>query len=94
MQENSIIFTVVDSPTHGSIEHLQNSVWGPTTVFSMDEIYENKVSYLHDGSESFIDKFTFTVSDGTNSRFAISDREDSAAMPVEQSTPLVNKIFD
>ncbi|KAL5018413.1 hypothetical protein ScPMuIL_004135 [Solemya velum] len=37
----------------------------------MEDIYENRVSYQHDGSETVEDNFSFTVSDGTNRMFAM-----------------------
>lgn len=39
----------------------------------MEDIYQNRVSYSHDGSNSLTDRFTFTVSDGTNPFFIIEE---------------------
>jgi hypothetical protein len=39
----------------------------------MEDIYQNRVSYSHDGSNSLKDRFTFTVSDGTNPFFIIEE---------------------
>lgn len=39
----------------------------------MDDIYQNRISYHHDGSNSLKDRFTFTVGDGTNMFFIIEE---------------------
>ncbi|TNM90094.1 hypothetical protein fugu_004328 [Takifugu bimaculatus] len=39
----------------------------------MDDIYQNRVSYNHDGSNSLKDRFTFTVADGTNLLFVVDE---------------------
>lgn len=39
----------------------------------MDDIYQNRISYNHDGSNSLKDRFTFTVGDGTNMFFIIEE---------------------
>ncbi len=41
----------------------------------MDDIYQNRISYNHDGSNSLKDRFTFTVGDGTNMFFIIEEGE-------------------
>lgn len=39
----------------------------------MDDIYQNRISYNHDGSNLLKDRFTFTVADGTNLLFMVDD---------------------
>ena len=93
LQEGSLIFTIVDPPEHGTIEHLEHNKWDSTGVFSMAEIYDNKVSYLHDGSETTTDRFTFTVTDGTNDEFAVVDNTGATEILVEHSDPVVIFFF-
>lgn len=74
LQAESIMFTVVQSPRHGLIERTSNGHhYHQATTFTMDDIYQNRISYSHDGSNSLKDRFTFTVSDGTNPFFIMED---------------------
>ncbi|KFU86504.1 Extracellular matrix protein FRAS1, partial [Chaetura pelagica] len=70
----SVTFTIVQPPRHGLIERTSKGQrYRPATTFTMDDIYQNRVSYSHDGSNSLQDGFTFTVSDGTNPFFIMED---------------------
>lgn len=74
LQAESIVFTVVQAPRHGAIERTGNGQhYRQTSSFTMDDIYQNRISYNHDGSNSLKDRFTFTVADGTNLLFVVDD---------------------
>lgn len=74
LQAEFIIFTVVQAPRHGTIERTGNGQhFRQTSSFSMDDIYQNRISYNHDGSNSLKDRFTFTVADGTNLLFMVDE---------------------
>ncbi|KAJ7411871.1 hypothetical protein BTVI_48371 [Pitangus sulphuratus] len=98
----SVTFTVVQPPRHGLIERSSNSGQRhqQATTFTMGDIYQNRISYSHDGSNSLRDRFTFTVSDGTNPFFLVEDggkKVVTAApqhfqvdiLPVDDGTPKV-----
>lgn len=73
-QANAITFRVVQPPRHGMIERTSRGQHTRlATSFTMEDIYQNRVSYSHDGSNSLKDRFTFTVSDGTNPFFIIEE---------------------
>ncbi|XP_048099370.1 extracellular matrix protein FRAS1 [Alosa alosa] len=73
-EEDSITFTVVQPPRHGTIERTNNGQhYRQTSTFTMDDIYQNRISYNHDGSNSLKDRFTFTVADGTNMFFLVEE---------------------
>ncbi|XP_030272850.1 extracellular matrix organizing protein FRAS1 isoform X1 [Sparus aurata] len=73
-EAESIIFAVVQAPRHGTIERTSNGQhYRQTSSFSMDDIYQNRISYNHDGSNSLKDRFTFTVVDGTNLLFMVEE---------------------
>ncbi|TKS77877.1 Extracellular matrix protein FRAS1 [Collichthys lucidus] len=73
-EAESIIFTVVQAPRHGTIERTSNGQhYRQTSSFTMDDIYQNRISYNHDGSNSLKDRFTFTVADGTNLLFMVEE---------------------
>jgi hypothetical protein len=78
------MFKVLQPPVHGTLDlaatspltssDLDTAVqYSPASAFTMHDIYENRVSYRHDGSEQFTDSFTFTVSDGTNHAFTMQN---------------------
>lgn len=75
-QVESITFRVVQPPRHGVIERSgrgQRPLQANT--FTMDDIYQGRVSYSHSGGGggALQDRFTFTVSDGTNALFVLQD---------------------
>ncbi|XP_035235651.1 extracellular matrix protein FRAS1 isoform X1 [Anguilla anguilla] len=73
-EEDSITFTVVQAPRHGTIERTNNGQhYRQTSTFTMDDIYQNRISYNHDGSNSLKDRFSFTVADGTNMFFMVEE---------------------
>uniref|UniRef100_A0A672YI55 VWFC domain-containing protein n=1 Tax=Sphaeramia orbicularis TaxID=375764 RepID=A0A672YI55_9TELE len=73
-EAESIVFTVVQAPRHGTIERTNNGQhYRQTSTFTMDDVYQNRISYNHDGSNSLKDRFTFTVADGTNLLFMVED---------------------
>ncbi|KAM9742832.1 extracellular matrix organizing protein FRAS1 isoform 2-T2 [Menidia menidia] len=73
-EAESITFTIVQPPRHGTIERTNNGqYYRQTSSFTMDDIYQNRISYNHDGSNSLKDRFTFTVADGTNLLFMVEE---------------------
>lgn len=81
-QAESIVFTVVQPPRHGAIERTGNGQhYRQTSSFSMDDVYQNRISYNHDGFNSLKDRFTFTVADGTNLLFMVEDGGKEVACP-------------
>ncbi|XP_029366253.1 extracellular matrix organizing protein FRAS1 isoform X2 [Echeneis naucrates] len=71
-EAESVVFTVVQAPRHGTIERTGNGQhYRQTSSFTMDDIYQNRISYNHDGSNSLKDRFTFSVADGTNLLFMV-----------------------
>uniref|UniRef100_A0AAX7VKR4 Fraser extracellular matrix complex subunit 1 n=1 Tax=Astatotilapia calliptera TaxID=8154 RepID=A0AAX7VKR4_ASTCA len=100
-EAESVIFSVVQAPRHGTIERTINGQhYRQTSSFTMDDIYQNRISYNHDGSNSLKDRFTFTVTDSTNLLFMVEDdgKEIVTAapqkfkidiLPVDDGTPLI-----
>ncbi|XP_041363241.1 extracellular matrix organizing protein FRAS1-like isoform X2 [Gigantopelta aegis] len=82
-KEDKIVFKIVQTPVHGTVDlYSENDVHSPTSAFTMEDIYENRVSYKHDGTENFEDNFSFTVSDGTNNVFVMQQDEPSKMAPI------------
>ncbi|XP_012928771.1 extracellular matrix protein FRAS1 isoform X2 [Heterocephalus glaber] len=100
-QADSVTFRVVQPPRHGTIERTSRGQHSHlTTSFTMEDIYQNRISYRHDGSNSLSDQFAFTVSDGTNPFFIIEEggKEIITAapqqfrvdiLPVDDGTPTI-----
>ncbi|XP_060744060.1 FRAS1-related extracellular matrix protein 2b [Tachysurus vachellii] len=61
-------FTITQPPVHGKL--LFNDTRSITS-FTKQDLNENRISYKHDGTESTIDSFSFTVTDGTHSDFYV-----------------------
>ncbi|KAM3867993.1 extracellular matrix organizing protein FRAS1 [Diretmus argenteus] len=73
-EAESIVFTIVQAPRHGTIERTSNGQhYRQTGSFTMDDVYQNRISYNHDGSNSLKDRFTFSVADGTNVLFMVEE---------------------
>ncbi|XP_067377534.1 extracellular matrix protein FRAS1 isoform X3 [Channa argus] len=73
-EAESVTFTIVQAPRHGTVERTSNGQhYRQTNSFSMDDIYQNRISYNHDGSNSLKDRFTFTVADATNLLFMVEE---------------------
>uniref|UniRef100_A0A3Q3BPI3 Fraser extracellular matrix complex subunit 1 n=1 Tax=Haplochromis burtoni TaxID=8153 RepID=A0A3Q3BPI3_HAPBU len=100
-EAESVVFSIVQAPRHGTIERTINGQhYRQTSSFTMDDIYQNRISYNHDGSNSLKDRFTFTVTDSTNLLFMVEDdgKEIVTAapqkfkidiLPVDDGTPLI-----
>lgn len=88
-EAESITFTVVQQPRHGAIERTHSGQqYRQTSTFTMDDIYQNRISYRHDGSISLKDRFTFTVGDGTNSLFVVEDGGEETMTAAPQKFPI------
>ncbi|KAM6930976.1 extracellular matrix organizing protein FRAS1 [Xenentodon cancila] len=73
-EAESITFSIVQPPRHGTIERTSNGQhYRQTSSFTMDDVYQNRISYNHDGSNSLKDRFTFTVADSTNLLFMVEE---------------------
>ena len=59
----SVTFTVTTSPTNGQLE-LTTAPTVAITSFTQDDIDNNRVVYVHDGSNTISDSFDFDVDDG------------------------------
>uniref|UniRef100_A0A8C0T909 Extracellular matrix organizing protein FRAS1 n=1 Tax=Canis lupus familiaris TaxID=9615 RepID=A0A8C0T909_CANLF len=100
-EAESVTFTIVQPPRHGTIERTSSGGHSRhISTFTMEDIYQNRVSYSHDGSNSLRDRFTFTVADRTNPFFIIEEggKEVMTAapqhfqidiLPVDDGTPRI-----
>ncbi|KAK7933746.1 hypothetical protein WMY93_004642 [Mugilogobius chulae] len=100
-EAESLVFTVVQAPRHGSIERTHNGQhYRQTSSFTMDDIYQNRISYNHDGSNSLKDRFSFTLSDSTNLLFMVQENGKEIVtaapqkfkidiLPVDDGTPRI-----
>ncbi|XP_039199784.1 chondroitin sulfate proteoglycan 4 isoform X1 [Crotalus tigris] len=51
-------FVVVEIPEHGTFQNMERPEEGSLNVFSWDEVENQLIKYIHDGSESLTDRFT------------------------------------
>ncbi|XP_076446552.1 LOW QUALITY PROTEIN: extracellular matrix protein 3-like [Babylonia areolata] len=66
--DESLTFTVTQAPIHGLL--LYNTT-RRVSVFTMEDLNDNLISYQHDQSETLEDSFSFTVTDGTHSDYFV-----------------------
>jgi hypothetical protein len=59
---DTLTYTVITPPANGTLT--------PATSFTQAQIDANEVSYIHDGSETVGDSFSFSVSDGNGGDIA------------------------
>ncbi len=60
---DQVTYAVVSGPSNGRLE-LTTNPGVPITSFTQDDITNNRLVYVHDGSETTAGSFSFTVSDG------------------------------
>ena len=84
-QEDRIQFHVVTPPSHGQLQiEREDDRYEPAVTFMMADIYDNKITYVHDGSNTLKDKFEFTVSDGTNPLYKVKSANGEVTMSKPQ----------
>nr|XP_056711523.1 LOW QUALITY PROTEIN: extracellular matrix organizing protein FRAS1 [Euleptes europaea] len=84
-EAKTITFSIVQPPHHGLIERTSDGHhYRPTHAFTMEDIYQNRISYSHDGSNSLNDHFTFKTSDGTNPFFVVEEEGKEIVTAVPQ----------
>lgn len=62
-------YTLVAAPAHGVLK-LSGSALAAGGSFTQDDLANGRVAYLHDGSETTSDGFTFSLSDGAGATLA------------------------
>ena len=60
---SDLVINVTNTPTNGQLELTTNSGVA-ITAFTMNDIINNRVIYIHNGSETTTDSFDFTATDG------------------------------
>lgn len=59
---DELLYTIVHYPKHGSV-YFENTILNVGSQFSQEDIDNNHIRYVHDGSATAIDSFSFTVVD-------------------------------
>ncbi|XP_051173583.1 chondroitin sulfate proteoglycan 4 isoform X2 [Leptopilina boulardi] len=58
--ESNVIFTLLTPPAHGTLS-LDLLINGRETTFTLHDVSENKIQYVHDGSETTVDNMILEV---------------------------------
>ena len=90
-QDTNILFHIVESPVHGIVELYSEdeNQFIQAMDFTMADIYEDRLTYSHDGSEEDSDQFAFTVSDGTNPQFVVQEEQAKYMTSEPQASPYI-----
>ena len=88
-----IIFDIDTFPANGQLELSTNPGTG-IIEFTLDDLNNNRVRYVHDGSETLTDSFTFNVTDGGQTlpletfNITITPVNDAPTINVNTGTPI------
>ncbi|KAG1714495.1 Extracellular matrix protein FRAS1 [Nymphon striatum] len=92
-----IMFTIANHPKHGTVKISSiGSSSEKVSNFTMQHIYDGRIMYQHDGSDSLQDSFSITVSDGQNNHFVYRNIQTSepvkvnvVIIPVDDGMPVL-----
>uniref|UniRef100_A0AAY4CB61 Laminin G domain-containing protein n=1 Tax=Denticeps clupeoides TaxID=299321 RepID=A0AAY4CB61_9TELE len=82
----NIDFLVETAPKHGDIRYLNGEDY-ELSSFTWDEVKQNVIHYLHDGSETTEDSFVLTASDFENTRRSYPITFGITVIPVNDEPP-------
>ncbi|MCA9216643.1 MAG: tandem-95 repeat protein, partial [Planctomycetales bacterium] len=85
---SDLVFTVTTAPMNGQLE-LTTNPGVAITSFTQDDIDNNRLVYVHDGSNTTSDSFDFTVSDGSGGSIATNTFNINVT-PVDDDAPIVS----
>lgn len=83
---DKIIFTITQVPQHGNILYNFSRI---VSRFSLNDIQNNLISYQHDGTETFSDSFSFTVTDGIHTQFYLLGLEQPTRKPQQMDIEII-----
>ncbi|NXC86680.1 CSPG4 protein, partial [Cercotrichas coryphoeus] len=61
INQSQILFDVKEPPSHGHLKLNVEPLWGVNT-FTLQDVWQGKILYVHDGSEDTYDYFNFSIS--------------------------------
>ncbi|XP_077203226.1 chondroitin sulfate proteoglycan 4-like isoform X2 [Paroedura picta] len=62
IRQSQILFKIKEQPSHGQLRLDVEPERGKELTFTMMDLWQGRVLYMHDGSEESFDYFTFTIS--------------------------------
>ncbi len=89
-----IIFTITAQPAEGQVE-LTTSPGAQINSFTLDDIQNNRVVYVHSGSETIADNFEFSVTDGASTsvgnsfNIIVTPQNDAPGITVNTGTTIL-----
>lgn len=97
-KDEFITFSIVRPPQHGQLQIIGSEGSLDSKIFTMLDVYDGGVSYLHDGSNTSRDSFDITVSDSTNKMYRHGRGKEATTEPstvyveissVDDGTPIL-----
>uniref|UniRef100_A0AAR2KAS0 Cadherin domain-containing protein n=1 Tax=Pygocentrus nattereri TaxID=42514 RepID=A0AAR2KAS0_PYGNA len=81
-----ISFTLIQPPTHGQLQYTF-TILTKGDLFNLDDIFNGRISYVHNGDESTSDFFQLDVSDGIH---VVTITIRITVKPVDDEVPTIN----
>ncbi|RXQ96090.1 T9SS type A sorting domain-containing protein [Ancylomarina salipaludis] len=84
----TLTYTVTAAPSNGQLENTDNA-GNPISSFTQQHLIDGKIQYVHDGSNTTSDSFTFKVADGTPNELT-GQTFNITVTPVDDDTPTIS----
>ncbi|XP_069157214.1 extracellular matrix organizing protein FRAS1 [Procambarus clarkii] len=97
-RDEFITFSIVRPPRHGQMQVTVGEDYLNSKTFTMLDVYNGEVSYLHEGSDTSHDSFDIVVSDSTNTMYRHGRGKEASSEPstinieissVDDGTPIL-----
>ncbi|NWW39510.1 CSPG4 protein, partial [Panurus biarmicus] len=62
INQSQILFDIKEPPSHGQLKQLNVELLQEVNTFTMQDVLQGKILYVHDGSEDTYDYFNFSIS--------------------------------
>ncbi len=85
-ENESILFEIISSPTNGTLQNLSFPD-EDVTSFTLNDLKNENIVYIHDDSETITDNFEFVLTDGLNP--ILAQTFSFSILPVDDDPPFI-----
>ena len=87
----TLVFTVKSLPANGQLQREATSL-GVNDTFTQQDISDGKIRYIHDGSTTISDSFTFTVKDPAGNETGNESFAITVESPADTTAPTITNV--